>query len=334
MKWKVLGFLLCAAPVLFLACGDNAFNFLADEDSDEACRYEVSKSLDGEDYDAVLESLCADDIQRGAAYFGKAGYDINHVLKILIDSGSSESDDLSTFMSQSFTGKVTNNTLSYLGDSDVSYAKVKTGPYTEDEKKDAEFNRSVVNIIKSLSLLKIILDVDGDGVLSGCNINDNGIADEADAVACVLGICNASSASLPTGDMTLYSDPARTQPLQGTYRGVTVTINGTPTSSCTNKYRELKYKAQDGKFYVATTTAETCYDGGTTWPCPAIIDGRPLGLAEALQQGLTTSLSALAAAIGASDADVARAIEEINNGACGSDGICSDAEIAQYLQTL
>ncbi len=66
--------------VLFAACVSLMFVGCSDKSSPEACLHQVTMDLDSGNYDAVLASSCAGAMQRGAAYFGKGGFDIKDVI--------------------------------------------------------------------------------------------------------------------------------------------------------------------------------------------------------------------------------------------------------------
>lgn len=340
MKWRVLGFLLLSVPLLFISCGDNALNFLAKEDSDEACRYQTSRDLDEGRYDVVLQSACADDMQKGASWFGKAGYDITSVIKRFSEaSGSKETsgtDPLNIYMS-SLVGNVTNDMLTNLRESKAQYAKVNSGDYTDNQKKDAHFYVALVDAVKSLSILKSVIGATG---LSSCDINNNGTPDDADAVSCALFTAASQSCAVINASVASSVDPLALTGYSQNYKGIKVQINnlggkGSTDATCTGAETAFKKKLiYSGR---VVTTGSTLCDGddGKQWPCPLLgADGQPLGLVGAIQESLTSSSDSLARALGASDNDVAKAINEINSGACGTDQVCDEAEIAKYIQNI
>jgi hypothetical protein len=89
IAFMILGFLVAAFALS--GCGSNAYDSGTDESSEEACRYAVSKALDEERYDDVIAYSCAHDMDRAAAYIGKAGYDVNDMIASMINANSAQS---------------------------------------------------------------------------------------------------------------------------------------------------------------------------------------------------------------------------------------------------
>lgn len=318
-------------PVLIFAlagCG-------ADTSSNEACRYETTMNLDKGNYDAVLASSCAESMQKGAAYLGKAGYDVKDVINRFstTSSTSGTQTDLNVYMN-SLTGKVTEATLTNLDNSKTQYAAI---PASSAYYKDSQFYISVVDAVKGLSLLKIVTDSAGIGNISSCDINTNTVFDEGDAAACALtvgsgagGACTGVSgaAYTATQDITITGK-------SGTYRGVTVTLSGTATASCPATYKKLLYKSGSNYFMATTESGTSCTDGTNSWPCPIEQSGAPLDLVTTLQTSVNSAVTSMGNALptGATSADVQKSINEIQTQACGTDNVCTSAEVATYLQT-
>jgi hypothetical protein len=325
---------LCLLAVLFYSCGSNAFKGIADDSSQEACRYEVTKNLDSGNWDAVLNSSCADSMQKGAAYFGRAGFDIKDVINRLSEaSGEEEGKDLNIYL-KALVPKVTEQTLN-----DLSMAKSEYGNVSPKDPhyKDAQFYISLVDTSYSLSLMKIVIDSDGDGAISNCDINGNGVPDDADATACALmasgqsdptsGNCGSSISAnyTATTDITFNGK-------SGTYRGLTINITGSG-GTCPTTYKNLLYKNKiDGKYYyyVATTSGTCTAINDGEWPCPIEQNGEPLDLVSAIDESINSAINFLSNAL-PSDVDVTQAIKEIRDKACGGD-TCTSQEIANYIQ--
>ena len=351
MKKQVLQ--LCALALFFaVGCG-------ADKNSNEACLHETTMNLDTGNYDAVLASSCADSMHKGAAYFGKAGYSAKDVINRFSETSNSASttSDLSTYMN-TLTGQVTENTLTNIDLAKINYCTYIGGtidPLTAQctntnqgvpNYQDAQFYISLVDAVKSLSLLKIVTDSTGLGTLSSCNINSTAtpaVPDDADATSCAL-IASNNLSGLPvltcsTGVSYSTTSDIVIQGKIGTYRGVTVTVTGTATTSCPAPalYKKLLYKDAANKYWLATTmSGENCTDGTTTWPCPIEQSGAPLDLVTAIDQSITSAISSMDQALpeGTTTADVQQSISDIKNDACGVDMICTSADLASYLQTI
>lgn len=346
---------------LFLAAGILAVFFgCTKKSSDEACIHEVTMNLDKGNYAAVLSSTCANDMQKGAAYFGLSGFDITNVINSLSKTGTSSSTtNTQSSLNVYMTSLVTNasgTSLTYMDNAVGAYSNVTTtsttGSYTSDNYKDAQFYISIVDALKSLTLINLVLPniLDPGGNLNtSCDANGNTVPDDADATACALIASTIISSPTATTlsctgatyvrstpvDLTISSPTGST--LAGTYSGIITTMTGTgPISGCTvtganpssTSYKRLLYKTATGQYFVATTTNEICTgtDGGT-WPCPIVqIDPTtgqpaPLDLVSAIDQALTTSVNSLSSSLtssstGTTTTDVQTAIQDIQGQAC------------------
>lgn len=326
--------LLLSALALFFAVGCGP-----DKNSNDACLYETTMNLDKGNYEAVVApSSCANSMHKGAAYFGKAGYDVTTVINNFSSTASTSAtqSDLSVYMSN-LTGEVTEDTLGNL-----NLAVDEYGAVADDSEhyKDAQFYLSIVEAVKSLSLIKIVV-----GTLSSCNINGNTVIDDADAASCALltsagQSCNSVNAtSVQTSNITITSKTSVTKP--GNYKGVTITVAGTDTELCPSPktYKKLLYQDSlntTGGYSLATTSNEMC-DGsdGNEWPCPIVQNGQPLDLVTAIDNSITSAINSMGEALPAgTSADVQQSISDIKKDACGVDLICTSADLASYLQTL
>ena len=326
MKKKRLFQLLSLCLLFFLySCGENAFKALSDESSQEACRYETTKNLDSGNWDAVINSSCADSMQKGAAYFGRAGFDIKDVINRLSEA-KDEENDLDIYL-KALVPKVTEDTLADLSNAKNEYSKIPEDNY---HYKDAQFYISLVETSYSLSLMKIVIDSDGDGAISStCDINGNGVPDDADAVSCALMAsagedCGNWASYTATGDITFEEK-------NGTYRGLIITISGSPSETCPKEYKKLLYK-DNGNYWLATTTSETCRaSDDKDWPCPVEMNNNPLDFVTAIDESLDKAIEFLNKALPGLDEDVTQAIREIRDKACGGNR-CTSQEIADYIQ--
>jgi hypothetical protein len=344
MKKRVL-FLSLLALVFASGCGENAFEGQADKSSDEACRYETTINLDKGNYDAVLASSCAESMHKGAAYFGKAGYDIKDVVNRFSEAEDT-ANDLELYMT-ALTKTVTDNTLTNLDSAKTEYDTI---PSTSENYKDAQFYVSLVGAVKSLSLIKVVIDADGDGALSSCDINSNTVPDEADSTSCALlssGSPNPTSGNCTiSGSTATYtaSSDIRFDGKTGIYRGLTVTIPGTETATCSNTYTQLLYKGSDNNYWVATTSGSCEASDSNTWPCPLEQNNQPLDLVTAIDESITGAIDSIGTALPETITDVQTSINDIKAQNCCTDPgenplnvdtcACSSSEISAYLQTL
>jgi hypothetical protein len=336
---KVKLYILLAASfsLLFLGCSK--------KNSDEACKHETTMNLDSGNYDAVIASGCADAMQKGAAWFGKAGFDVPNVLNRFIQTGvvsgqTATNSNLTAYMTN-LVGKVDEGSLSDLDNSATQFNSI---PANGEPYKDAQFNVSLVEMVKSLSLMKLIVsDITGN-LNTSCDINANTVTDGADAGSCALIAAARISTGATTtcGDNTTYSP---TTPVDitfpgkgGVYSGLVVTVQGTATTICPNELKKLLYKdTTTGKYWAVATAPDPCTGSdGNSWPCPIEQNGKPLDLVSAIDESLISSVSSLNSALtatGASTTDVQQSIQNIQTQACPS-GTCTSTDIASYLQTI
>lgn len=354
----------CITLLLIAGCSDKS--------SPEACRYQTTMNLDTGNYDAVLASSCADGMQKGAAWFGKAGYDIKDVLNRFIDAnennqgstGGATQSDLNIYMT-ALIGNVTSSTLIYLDNARMNYSSV---PASSEFYKDALFYTSLVDIMKSLSLIKIVIPgIETNGQLNlSCDKNGNGVPDEADATACALiAAQNISTGATITcrqanyapsapAPITLYEDQALQTRITGTYSGLTITILGTSTPACTTtQYKRLLYQSpsNSAQYWGATTTSDTCFGSdGNQWNCP--VTGANQDLVTALDTSIYSAISTLASSVTTTNTDLQDSVNQIHADACktpcptpctapvcpasclsGATTYCSSQDVSNYITT-
>jgi len=330
--------ILAFIVLTFAGCGSNAFESLADDSSQEACENQAALDLDSGNYMAVLSSPCAGPMLRGAAYFGLAGYDVTDVIERSVDANNApDSEARAEIYLTALIGTVTLESMANLGSSSAEYARIHPG---EPFFVEADFYRNVIiNMVASLAEVKGIIDPDGDGALSACDINSNGHPDEVDAAACAL-----VEASLP-GSCALApvigaSVSSTVSPLTfpgystSTYAGLNIQISGAPSlPQCTGSYRQILSSAPAP--YVVTTTADVCTGSdGNQWNCPLEAGGSPADLVTDMENGLNAAAATLANTPGAEDSELTRALNELITDACGADGDCTSAELAVYVLGL
>jgi hypothetical protein len=330
--WLVFFLSFTASILIMVGCGDNPFESVSDDDSEEACRYEVSKNLDEGAWEDVLESSCASYMDRGAAYVGLAGFDIIDVIVEMVDANDEEDDDALDLYMNSLVGDVTDDSLDNLNGAHDEYSAV---PSSDDDFEDAEFiNVVIVNTLISLSSIKGVLDPEGDGI-SDCDMNNNDTPDEADAAACAFYIVAGQSCT-PVG--VTYGSPVNNLSFSGyvnAYNGYQVSIddNGGPSgAACSSTHKKLLDNTNTS---VVATTSDECLDiyGNGTWPCPYEDEGESVDVVAVLQDALSSAGSYLDELV-AGDDDIAEAVDELLLEACGADGVCTSAEIAAYLSDL
>ena len=322
----------CLVVAIVLAgCGDNAFDSVADEDSEEACKYAVSQALDEGHYDQVLASSCAHSMDQAAAYVGRAGYDVNDVIGSMIEANSSAAGDSINVYMNSLVDTVSQDSMENLYLARDSYDLV---PVTDLYYEDARFNNVV--LVNSLIAIMNIKGVMGGTTLpdtSTCDRNSNGTPDKADAAGCVFYIA-AGIGSCTAQDAT-YTGPVNNIQFTGLsaiYNGYTITIddNGGPATAPDCLASEKKLLSGG---VVAATTSDTCTDlnnANDTWPCPFEDAGAPVDVVSVFEEIMESSEDLL----GSDDTEVSEAVKDMRTDACGADGACTSQEIADYLQNL
>jgi hypothetical protein len=325
-RHNILFLLVISAFLMFTAgCGDNAFSVFSDEDTEEACEHEVTSDLDQGKYNEVLESPCAGYMDRGAAYFGLAGYGLVDVAEKIIDADDAADDEASfdVYMSTLIVSS-SKSTLSNIDNAKSEYSKV---PSDSKYYKDAQFYiDELIGPVKGMTVIKGLLDPDGDGVISTCDINDNDTIDEADAVSCaeLIAYGSANCNALGTGITAVKTSTTVQFPSSANiYTGLTVTINGinvNATCGSPTSYRKLINEAPNPDVHVATTS-ELCTDlnGSGAWPCPYEMNGQPVSVVSVINETLA-------------ETDVLD--EDLYIDICGTDGVCDSDDISNYIQDM
>lgn len=334
--------------VLFAACVSLTFVGCSDKSSDEACTHQVTIDLDHGNYDAVLASSCADSMQRGAAYFGRAGYDINNVINRLIDANEPGANPLNIYMSELVT-EATDTTITDLDAARSQYGSIAAA---SENYKDAQFDLALVEAMKGITLMKLIISVEGRGAINAlCDRNGNNHGDEVDAATCALKL-SAGQTCGPEFVITTVPN-LRIAGASATYQGLLIQVTGTAGSSLTcpidNTYKRLLSSNTIPSDVVTTRSsscAETAPDTTRTWPCPVESGGTPLGLAQAFDESLNGSITAMGIAVTTQSAtDVQTSImnikkenccaaPEVWNPANPASCTCDGPELGAYLQTL
>lgn len=330
--------LLLAAATLFVAAS------CADKSSSEACRFETTMNLDKGNYDAVLASPCANAMQLGAAYFGKAGFNLTSVINTLIDAQNTT--DTFSFYMTSLVTTVDDSTITNLDNAHEEYASIAP---TDQLRKDSLFNLGLVDTIKGLSLLKMLLVQQGSASLNrSCDMNGNDKADAIDAASCVL--LTSAGQPCPAGVVITTNVPGIT--LQGksdTYRGVIVQVTGTGSSTncpANNEYAKLLANASGT---VATLTSQTCAetapDTSRSWPCPLESNSASVDLVDSFNVSLDSAVRAMNESFsGGAAGDAQQSIYEVKEQNCCTEAgeiwnpadpgqcACDALELSNYFQ--
>ncbi len=330
MKKRKVGISLIALSSMALfSCGGggNVFEGLADKNSYEACRFEVSQNLDKGNYDAVLSSSCANPLDKGAAYFGKAGFDIKDVIDRLIEQQGS-SDTADTYI-KALVPEMNPDKYGFLDSAVAEYSKLSNND-------DAKFYLSLVSAMKALSTMKSVI---GE-IKTECDLNNNDKPDDVDATVCMFervsnnnsvspnstGTCSAAGIPYSTSTALTFSTDTTT-----TYLGIVFTFSGSQ-EGCLNQYKKLYYKTSTGTYQPATTVGE-CEPIGVNekWPCPY---AQKKDLVENIQENLDQAVNLITELLGNKNPDLKKSIEELRQEVCGTDGVCSTDEIKNYINKI
>ncbi|RME64505.1 MAG: hypothetical protein D6778_07840, partial [Nitrospirae bacterium] len=213
-------------------------------------------------------------------------------------------------------------------------------PSTSELYREAQFYLSLTEAMRSLSLMKVVIDIDGDGQLAtDCDVNQNGVPDDVDATGCaLLYVANQScpnNVTYTVGNVTLSGL---------SYTGLKIRVTG--SGQCPNPpsysdlsgpyYPKLVYiDNTTGTKVLVTTTSETCNDqNGQSWPCPVIENNTPLDMVTAIDNATDEMINALQDALPGVDQDVVNSLNEIKQEACGADGVCTSQDLANYLDNI
>jgi len=326
MKKRKVGISLIALSSMALfSCGGggNVFEGLADKNSYEACRFEVSQNLDKGNYDAVLNSSCANPLDRGAAYFGKAGFDIKDVIDRLIEQQGS-SDTADTYI-KALVPEMNPDKYGFLDSAVAEYSKLSNND-------DAKFYLSLVSAMKALSTMKSVI---GE-IKTECDLNNNDKPDDVDATVCMFekansvgpestGTCSVVGISYSTSTALNFSSDPNT-----TYLGIVFTFSGSQ-QGCPNQYKKLYYQTSTGTYQPATTVGFCKASDNQDWPCPY---PQKKDLVENIQENLNQAVNLITELLGDKNPDLKKSIEELRQEVCGTEGVCSADEIKNYISKI
>ncbi|WP_457641167.1 hypothetical protein [Persephonella sp.] len=361
---KKIGVLLTG--IFLFSCGGYDSIGLSDDESGEACRYDVVTALDQGNYDYVIQKLSSDitcnggmtaeegNINLAAAYVGKAGFTIpdivNDILKSQVDINlnTSKNYQFDQFLEVLSTkAKASNITL--LEKASQAYRSVVddcTALNLDDIEKDACFYRGLVESARSSISLAFTLENIGswlDPDPKTCeDINGNSVGDNGDIEACALeyavnNTCTISGVNLQSMNNNVTFTGGFS------YESVKIIVNST-TSGCSNKESyKLIYRSGNIKTVVLTegycdTDYNPCSspDGTTCLPCPVLdANGNPYTVEGTILDAIENAADLMTEIVGDVNADVQQAIDDFRNEVCAAaDGdltTCTTEDLAQYL---
>lgn len=347
-----------AVPLLLLSCGGYDSLGLSDKNSTEAKRYEIQKALDEGNYDFVIQALEEDPTYGGAfsedegrlslaaAYVGKAGFDINGIIKNMIDAGDKGGDEFTTFvqaLAESLGAKGTLYLNKAIGVYDSIATTCNPAP-AEDIKRDACFYKGVISATNAAtSVATIVKDVNKWLSPSGCgdDANGNGIGDEADATACAIeyavnGSCSVSGATLTSLNPNLQF----TDRQNNTYTFELVKIDISGGAGCLNQNTFYRLITTGTPRSVAVTEGfcDTSFNpcqpldpSNGCYPCPVVEEENALDVVETIVNTIENSQDIITELV--QGTDVEQAVNDFINEVCGADQQCTQEEIANYIQS-
>ncbi len=346
------------APIValsILGCGGWDNYGLSDKRSPQAKKYEIQKLLDEEKYNEVISKLANDPTYGGAfspeegrialaaAYIGRAGIDINSIINSIIESGNSQ-DAFASFL-QSMSKAIGVKGLFDLDraiDQYNSIASTCSPPPQSAIARDACFYRAIVDVIRAgIGLDGILDDLNSWLNPQGCqdDANGNGIADDGEASGCAISY--AAGQACPAGVTIASNTPVTFNHSTGPVNFEALTISVAPVAPCSssNTLYRLVYDTGSEKYLVLTdgycdTNFNPCStpDGSNCLPCPVIDPdtGMPLSATQLIIDSVTGAADAINSIIPGSDVD--NSVDQYITEVCGTDNVCTDNDIANYLQ--
>ena len=351
------------APIValsILGCGGWDNYGLSDKGSPQAKKYEIQKLLDEGKYSEVISKLANDPTYGGAfspeegrialaaAYIGRAGIDINSIINSIIESGNSQ-DAFASFL-QSMSKAIGVKGLFDLDraiDQYNSIASTCSPPPQSAIARDACFYRAIVDVIRAgIGLDGILDDLNSWLNPQGCqdDANGNNVADDGDASACAISYavspppsCAPGVSYTSLGTVTFSSGS-----LSKDFEVLKIDVqdpNSPQTCTNVNTLYRLLHDPGTGKYVVLTDgycdkNFNPCSapDGATCLPCPVIdpATGTPLSATKVIIDSVTGASNALGTIIPGSDVD--NTVNQYITEVCGTDNVCTDSDIANYLQ--
>ncbi len=346
--------IILALPCLILSCGGYDSLGLADKNSAEAKRYEILKALDEGNYDFVISALEADPTYGGvftaeegrlnlaAAYVGKAGFDVNGIVNVIIDSTRAKTTDkFSAFVKALATNIGAKGSL-YLSKASSKYAEIVSNcsSAVTDIQKDACFYKGIVDAATAATSMSVIVgDINSWFNPIGCqDVNQNRIGDDADVSACAIEYAVNGSCSDPTA-RAVSIRPVNFNDGTNTYTFQLIKVTITSTGTCSNK-SDYRFIDTNNKTVVLTEGfCKTDFTPCTSldlnkgcYPCP-VVDPQTrnvLDVTEAIANTLQSSTKLINNVI-PSGTDVSNAVNQYIQDVCRADQVCSLTDIANYV---
>lgn len=267
--WLVI--LVAGLSLILVSCGSNVFKSVSDENSEEACKYEVTKSLDEGQYDTVINKLqdggrCASKVSNedknmylAAAYMGKGGVDMNEILNDVIDANVGE-DAYKSFVSA--IGKsAKGQNIPYLDQAGNYYGKVAPDCNSpqNDLQKDACFYTGILDLQAATTSLALLIGGEEEDIAQAIqdwidgttgtktlscqkDVNQDKVTDEAQASACAIEYANSGVCIDTTDTDYTVTGPKALIFTKGSinynYNAILITISA--SSPCTTNNNSIR----------------------------------------------------------------------------------------------
>ncbi|SNR64876.1 hypothetical protein [Desulfurobacterium atlanticum] len=350
---KLLLFSLPA--VLLISAGCNSFESISDSESPEACKYEVTKALDKQDYDkaiALLNGICKTafsdekrNINLGAAYLGKAGYDIPSLLSDLLDSTDSD-DPMATFLSK-VAGENPGDDLKDLEEARKYYSNALgnidcNSTSLDYFEKDVCFFKGIADFAKaatSFSLLfqsvgveenvQQVIEIwaggnDTESLTCDLDANQNNVPDSVEFSAGALeyaatGNVTSCDSVVPEGNFTFGYPNKKFEVIK-----LTINANGTCSDNATD-YKVLEILSSDTKTVVLTdgycdadngTTCDALNETARCYPCPIVTENDTETVISSIVELINNGTETMASVISDDNEDVEESLTDIKRDIC------------------
>ena len=246
----------------------------SDTSSEEACRYDAIMALNESNYDRALslleKSACQSafteeelQLNRAAAYIGRAGYDILDLVKEIVNADDDDDTKTDARLIEAFANRASGGgmndldraTRAYrkmlvdeaqLGDSIIAACRDAEVRNLSDHQKDACFNNGLLAAAKSAATISLLfggsegLDelkawLDKDENLE-CKVdrNQDGKADQGQITACALKVAQDSSAVCGSDIAGESGQPVNFDPENADVDLTPVRVEITIDGECTN----------------------------------------------------------------------------------------------------
>ena len=350
---KVL--LLSASLLLILSCGE----------TNEACQYIVTRSLDKGMYDEVIKRLenksCGYSekeryINLGAAYAGKAGIDPLDIARELIDASRTGQESEKVIM-EMLDKKASGTGLFYMNKASDSYKRAIGNNISicremniDELSKDACFYGSLISFSLMASSFNLLVEnvglwIDKSKLDCSTDVNRNNNLDTADASGCAIKYGINGTTDCNNGITVDHASVVSNISIKGfNFEYVPVNIKA-DTGKCPGKQdktiHKMLYVKEDGSKSLAITEGfcspqdinNKCdisqVDGVSCVPCPVFTEDLNGNIVPATVESTVANVVNEASDM-AIDEETRNAINDFVNTYCGQDG-CSESEIGNYL---